>query len=75
MITPVITHAMRSQSVDPTWRAMSEETMKIPDPIIEPATSIVASVRVIATTNSPLRADGLSPRGGATVEAVLLIRS
>jgi hypothetical protein len=33
---------------------MLAETMKIPDPIIEPATSIVASVRVIALTNSGL---------------------
>ena len=31
---------------------MLAETMKIPEPIIEPATSIVASVRVIALTNS-----------------------
>src|SRR6185437_2159700 len=33
-----------------TFRAMSAETMKMPDPIIVPATSIVASVRVIAFT-------------------------
>ena len=33
---------------------MLAETMKIPEPIIEPATSIVASVRVIALTNSGL---------------------
>ena len=31
---------------------MSAETMKMPDPIIDPATSIVASVSVIALTNS-----------------------
>ena len=30
---------------------MLAETMKMPDPIIDPATSIVASVRVIALTN------------------------
>jgi hypothetical protein len=32
-------------------RAMLADTMKIPDPIIDPATSIVASVRDIALTN------------------------
>jgi hypothetical protein len=41
--------------------------MKIPDPIIEPATSIVASVRVIALTN-PV------PEGGvASVETAELL--
>jgi hypothetical protein len=30
---------------------MLDETMKMPDPIIDPATSIVASVRDIALTN------------------------
>jgi len=36
---------------DGSPRAMLAETMKIPDPIIDPATSIVASVRDIALTN------------------------
>ena len=35
--------------------AMSAETMKMPDPIIDPATSIVASVSVSALTNAGLR--------------------
>jgi hypothetical protein len=39
---------------DGTRRAMLAEVMKIPDPIIEPATSIVASVRDIALTNPVL---------------------
>ena len=34
-------------------REMSAETMKMPDPIIDPATSIVASVRLRALTNPP----------------------
>jgi hypothetical protein len=34
-----------------TWRKMSAETMKIPEPIIEPTTSAVASSREIALTN------------------------
>ena len=50
--TPATTQAMRSQKGEPTVRLMSTETMKMPDPIIEPATSMVASVRVIALTNS-----------------------
>jgi hypothetical protein len=45
------THASISQSGEGTPRAMLAETMKIPDPIIDPATSIVASVRDIALTN------------------------
>jgi hypothetical protein len=50
--TPATTHAMRSQNGEPTVRLMSAETMKIPEPIMEPATSMVASVSVIALTNS-----------------------
>src|SRR5881396_757962 len=52
VMTPVTIHARRSQSGEPSVRDMLAETMKIPEPIIEPATSIVASVRVIALTNS-----------------------
>src|SRR5687768_4997251 len=50
--TPATTHAINSQKGEPTVRLISAETMKIPEPIIEPATSIVASVSVIALTNS-----------------------
>lgn len=57
MVTiPATTHAINSQKGEATVRLMSAETMKIPDPIIEPATSMVASVSVIALTNS--RDDG-----------------
>src|SRR3954467_8577782 len=55
--TPETTHAINNQSGEPTDLAMSADTMKIPDPIIEPATSIVASVSVNALTNS--RDDGV----------------
>src|SRR3954465_13430403 len=51
-MTPVTIQAKSSQNVEPRVRDMLAETMKIPEPIIEPATSIVASVRVIALTNS-----------------------
>ena len=34
---------MSSQPALPTFRAMSADTMKMPDPIIEPTTTIVAS--------------------------------
>src|SRR3954462_14271883 len=54
--TPETTHAIRSQKGEFTVRAMSADTMNIPEPIIDPATSIVASVSVIALTNS--RDDG-----------------
>jgi hypothetical protein len=52
VMTPVRIHASRSRNGEPTVRAMSAETMKMPDPIIDPATSIVASVRVSAFTKS-----------------------
>jgi hypothetical protein len=42
--------------------------MKIPDPIIEPATSMVASVSVIALTNS--RDDG-----GVSAVAVVVVKT
>src|SRR5436190_2061168 len=54
--TPDTTHAIISQNGEPTVREISAETIKMPDPIIEPATSIVASVSVSALTNS--RDDG-----------------
>src|SRR5262245_41484543 len=40
---PVITHATSSQPGEPTCRDISLETIKMPEPIIEPATIIVES--------------------------------
>src|SRR4030081_3454681 len=54
--TPETTHAIRSQKGELTVREISADTMKIPDPIMDPATSMVASVSVNALTNS--RDDG-----------------
>jgi hypothetical protein len=51
---------------------MLAETMKIPDPIIEPATSIVASVRVIALTN-PVPDCGVASVG--TAELLIHVRT
>src|SRR5947208_1376910 len=53
---PETIHAITSQKGELTVREISAETMKMPDPIMEPATSIVASVSVSALTNS--RDDG-----------------
>src|SRR5206468_6087470 len=66
---PDNTQARIIQSGDGSPRAMLAETMKMPDPIIEPATSIVASVRVIALTN-PVPACGVA----SVVTAELLIQ-
>jgi hypothetical protein len=41
--TPVTTHATSSQPALPRLLAMSPETRKMPDPIIEPTTIIVES--------------------------------
>src|ERR1700680_3724689 len=65
--TPETIHAISSQNGEMTVREISAEKMKIPDPIIEPATSIVASVSVSALTNS--RDDGVS------VVAVVLVNA
>ena len=43
--TPVITHESNSQPELPTSRAIDDDTIKMPDPIIDPATSIVESKR------------------------------
>jgi hypothetical protein len=40
---PVTSHASSSQPGLPTSLAMSAETMKMPEPIIEPTTTMVAS--------------------------------
>src|SRR5215211_8954751 len=44
--TPARAQAARSQPGDPTKRDDSAEVMKIPDPIIDPTTIIVASSRL-----------------------------
>src|SRR5256885_15438612 len=50
-MNPESTHASIIHIGEGTPRAMLADTIKIPDPIIDPATSIVASVRDIALTN------------------------
>ena len=62
-MNPESSHAPINHIGDGRPRAMLAETMKMPDPIIEPATSIVASVSDIAFTNPE------SDCGGASVEA------
>ena len=41
--TPVITHATSSQPAEPTCRAISAETMKMPEPMMMPATIMMES--------------------------------
>ena len=52
---PVTTQAVSSHPGLPTSRAMSAETMKIPDPIIEPTTTIVESYNPSPRLNSVSR--------------------
>src|SRR5579864_911563 len=40
---PARAHAIKSQLALPSWRPMSAETMKIPDPIMTPTTTITES--------------------------------
>src|SRR6266496_6831997 len=49
---PVRTHAPISRAGESTSRAISAETRKMPDPIIEPITSMVALVRPRPLMNS-----------------------
>ena len=66
--TPVTAHTTSSQPDEPTNRAISADTMKMPEPIIEPATSMVESSKPNPLTN-------FSASGGWSLDAVSLIRS
>src|SRR3954447_25425487 len=66
-MTPERIQAIIIHIGDGRSRAMLADTMKMPDPIIDPATSIVASVRVIALTNPE------SDCGVASVETAELL--
>ena len=46
-----MTQAARSPPVEPMWRAISAETMNMPEPIIDPTTIIVESNRPSPRTN------------------------
>src|SRR5882724_5521179 len=50
--------AANSPPADPVFRPMSAETMKIPDPIIDPTTIVVESNKLSARTKP---ADSVSP--------------
>jgi hypothetical protein len=69
VITPVITHATTNQNGEGSDLAMSAETMKMPEPIIEPATSMVASVNVMAFT----KPEGSACALGAVVSAATVL--
>ena len=53
VIRPVTTHAASNQPGAPTSRADSAEVMKIPEPIIDPTTIIVASSVPSSRTKAP----------------------
>ncbi len=65
VMTPAIPHAARSHPPAPSRRALSAETMKIPEPIIDPTTSAVASNRPMPRSSRPA---GLAP-GASTPTA------
>src|SRR5438874_170421 len=60
---PVTIQTTSNHPGDPTWRAMIDETMKIPEPIIDPATSMVES-------NKPSPLTSFSSATGASVTAL-----
>ncbi len=48
--SPVTTQTAMSHPAEPTWRAISAGTMKMPEPIIDPATIMVESSRPSSRT-------------------------
>src|SRR5215472_16298579 len=60
---PVTIQTTSNHPGEPTWRPMIDETMKIPEPIIDPATSMVES-------NKPSPLTSFSSATGASVTAV-----
>ena len=64
---PVITQVASSHPDEPTCRAMSAETMKMPEPIIDPATIIVESSRPSSRTKPEPRST--APEADSTVAA------
>src|SRR6185312_10053689 len=53
VMNPVTTQAIINSPGELTSRAISAETMKMPDPIMDPITRVVALVRPKPLTNSP----------------------
>src|SRR6202789_4318036 len=70
VITAVTSQAAISNAGDPSPRDISAETMKMPDPIIEPITIAVAENRPIPCTNCGADvADRLSSRQEAELSS------
>src|SRR6202522_2804358 len=61
VLTAVTSHAAISSAGDPNPRDISADTMKMPDPIIEPITIAVAENSPIPCTNCGADDDPLSP--------------
>ena len=55
-----MTHAASKPPVDPALRAMSAETMKMPEPIIDPTTIVVESNKPKPRTKPEVSASGWS---------------
>jgi hypothetical protein len=49
---PVTNHIIKIQAAEPTSRAIAAVTKNIPDPIMDPATKLVASTRPKERFNS-----------------------
>src|SRR5580658_2124811 len=69
--TPVKNHATSNQPALPIWRDMSAETMKIPEPIITPTTTITESKR--PRPRAKVGSDGEA--GGVATCALVVINS
>src|SRR5690242_7117429 len=70
-MTPLMTHDSRKSPGEPTSRAISAATIKMPDPIIEPITIVVQSSSPSPLTSSADRAPGPVADLFTTVAAML----
>ena len=69
--TPVITHATSSQPGLPSSRAISADTMKIPVPIMDPATIMVESNSPRLRVSSSLGLLCVCSKGGRIYQAYM----
>src|SRR2546427_399421 len=67
-MTPVTSQTTSSQPEEPTVRAMSALTMKMPDPIMDPMTIIVESRSPSSRLNSRPAGESLITDGGILIQ-------
>src|SRR6185503_7248085 len=72
---PVTIHATNNQPGEPTCRDISAETMKMPEPIIDPATIVVESRRPSPRTNPVLLSSATTAASAIMIPPMSVIES